>query len=57
LAVTDQHVALAGGGIPLLAAPVVGTFRGNAVNSELNAEIDIRVVADNEMNLTAGATC
>lgn len=54
LAVTDRHVALAAAGIPLLAAPVVGTFRGNAVTSELNAEIDIRVVADNEMAGSAG---
>jgi transglutaminase-like putative cysteine protease len=55
LAVTDRHVALAAAGIPLLAAPVVGTFRGNAVISELNAKIDIRVVADNEMNPAAGS--
>lgn len=55
LAVTDRHVALAAAGIPLLAAPVSGTFRGNAVTSALNAEIDIRVVADNEMNLAAGS--
>ena len=55
LAVTDRHVALAAAGIPLLAAPVVGTFRGNAVTSELNAEIDIRVVADNVMILAAGS--
>jgi transglutaminase-like putative cysteine protease len=53
LAVTDRHIALAAAGIPVLAAPVIGTFRGNAVTSELNAEIDIRVVADNEMNLAA----
>jgi transglutaminase-like putative cysteine protease len=46
LAVTDRHVALAAAGIPLLAAPVVGAFRGNAVTSELNAEIDMRVVDD-----------
>ena len=46
---TDRHIALAAAGIPFLAAPVIGTFRGNAVTSELNAEIDIRVVADNEI--------
>ena len=55
LAVTDRHVALAAAGIPLLAAPVVGTFRGNAVTSELDAEIDICVVADNDMNLATGS--
>ena len=50
---TDRHIALAAAGIPFLAAPVIGTFRGNAVTSELNAEIDIRVEADNEINLAA----
>ena len=55
LAVTDRHVALAAAGIPLLAAPVVGTFRGNAVTSRLDAEIDIRVVGDDEVNLATGA--
>jgi len=49
LAVTDQHIALAAAGIPFLAAPVAGTFRGNAVTSELEAVIDIRVVGGNEM--------
>ena len=44
--VIDRHVALAAAGIPLLAAPVAGAFRGNAVTSELGAEIDIRAVAD-----------
>lgn len=43
LAVTDRHVAIAAAGDPTLAAPVSGTFRGNAVSSELHAEIDIRV--------------
>ena len=43
LAVTDRHVAIAAGGDPLLSAPVIGTFRGNAVSSELHAEIDMRV--------------
>jgi transglutaminase-like putative cysteine protease len=43
LAVTDRHVAVAAAGDPLLAAPVSGTFRGNAVSSELHAEIDIRI--------------
>jgi transglutaminase-like putative cysteine protease len=57
LAVTDRHVALAAAGVPILAAPIVGTFRGNAVNSELSAEIDIRVVADNDMNLASGSAC
>lgn len=55
MAVTDRHVALAAAGIPLLAAPVAGTFRGNAVTSRLNTGIDIRVVGDDEMNLAAGA--
>jgi transglutaminase-like putative cysteine protease len=55
LAVTDRHVALAAAGIPLLAAPVAGTFRGNVVTSELNAVIDIRVVGDTEMASVAGA--
>jgi transglutaminase-like putative cysteine protease len=43
LAVTDRHVAIAAAGDPLMSAPVSGTFRGNAVSSELHAEIDIRV--------------
>lgn len=55
LAVTDRHVALAAAGIPLLAAPVAGTFRGNVVTPELNAVIDIRVVGDNEFASAAGA--
>ena len=54
LAVTDRHVALAAAGIPLLAAPVAGTFRGNAVTPELNAMIDIRVGDDSEFVSTAG---
>ncbi len=45
LAVTDRHVAIAAAGDPLLAAPVSGRFRGNAVTSELHAEIEIRVVS------------
>ena len=45
LAVTDRHVAIAAAGDPLLAAPVSGTFRGNAVTSELHAEIDITVAS------------
>jgi transglutaminase-like putative cysteine protease len=45
LAVTDRHVAIAAAGDPLLAAPVSGTFRGNAVTSELHAEIEIQVVS------------
>jgi transglutaminase-like putative cysteine protease len=45
LAVTDRHVAIAAAGNPLLAAPVSGTFRGNAVTSELHAEIEIQVVS------------
>ncbi len=57
LAITDRHVALAAAGIPLLAAPISGTFRGNAVNSELNAEISIRVVADNETTGAAEMFC
>ena len=48
VAVTDRHVALAAAGTPLLAAPVAGAFRGNAVTSELGAEIDIRAVADSD---------
>ena len=40
LAVSDHHVAIAAAGDPLLAAPVSGTFRGNAITSELHAEID-----------------
>jgi len=55
LAVTDQHVALAAGGSPLLAAPVLGTFRGNAATSELDAVIEIRVVGDHENASVAGA--
>jgi transglutaminase-like putative cysteine protease len=43
LAVSDRHVAVAAAGDPLLAAPVSGTFRGNAVTAELHAEIDIQV--------------
>lgn len=43
LAVTDRHVAIAAAGDPLLSAPVSGTFRGNAVSSELHAEIDIKI--------------
>ena len=46
--VTDRHVALAAAGIPMLAAPVVGAFRGNAVTSELGAEINIRAVAEGD---------
>jgi len=41
-------VALAAAGIPILAAPVAGAFRGNAVTSELGAEIDIRAVAEGD---------
>jgi transglutaminase-like putative cysteine protease len=48
VAVTDRHVALAAAGIPILAAPVAGAFRGNAVTSELGAEIDIRAVAEGD---------
>ena len=55
LAVTDRHVALAAAGIPLLAAPVAGTFRGNAVNPELKAAIDIRVTGDGAMAAAGGA--
>jgi transglutaminase-like putative cysteine protease len=55
LAVTDRHVALAAAGIPLLAAPVAGTFRGNAVTPELNAVIEIRVGDDSEFVSTTGA--
>jgi len=43
LAVTDRHVAIAAAGDPVLSTPVSGTFRGNAVSSELHADIDIRV--------------
>jgi transglutaminase-like putative cysteine protease len=43
LAVTDRHVAIAAAGLPMLSAPVSGTFRGNAVSSELHAEIHIKV--------------
>ena len=43
LAVTDCHVAIAAAGDPLLSAPVSGTFRGNAITSELHAEIEITV--------------
>lgn len=53
LAVTDRHVAVAASGIPGLAAPVAGTFRGNAVSSELNAEINIRVINDHELQTVA----
>jgi transglutaminase-like putative cysteine protease len=45
LAVTDRHVAIAAAGDPLLAAPVNGTFRGNAVTSELRAEIEMQIVS------------
>lgn len=44
LAVTDRHVAIAAAGDSLLAAPVSGSFRGNAVTSELRAEIELTVV-------------
>ena len=40
---TDRDIAFAAAGDPLLAAPLTGTFRGNAVTSELHAEIDIQV--------------
>jgi transglutaminase-like putative cysteine protease len=53
LAVTDRHIALAAAGIPQFAAPVAGTFRGNAVTSELSAVVDIRVVGDDEIASTA----
>ena len=43
LAVTDCHVVIAAAGDPLLSAPVSGTFRGNAITSELHAEIEIMV--------------
>ncbi len=55
VAVTDRHVALAAAGIPFLAAPEVGTFRVNAVTSELDAVFNIRVVGDDEMASAAGA--
>jgi transglutaminase-like putative cysteine protease len=56
VAVTDRHVALAAAGIPLLAAPVVGAFRGNAVTSQLGAEIDIRAVAESEAAMRVAST-
>jgi len=46
LAVTDRHIALAAAGIPALAAPVVGSYRGNAVTSQLKVEIDLKVLED-----------
>ena len=55
LAVTDRHVAIAAAGDPLLAAPVSGIFRGNAVTSELGAEIDIRAVAESEVAMPVGS--
>jgi len=55
LAVTDRHVALAAAGMPLLAAPVAGTFRGNAVNPDLKVAIDMCVTGDSAMAAAAGA--
>ncbi len=55
LAVTDRHVALAAAGIPPLAAPVAGSFRGNAVNPELKVAIDVRVTGDGAMAAAGGA--
>ena len=52
--VTDRHVALAAAGTPLLAAPVAGAFRGNAVTSELGAEIAIRAVAQGDSAAPVG---
>jgi transglutaminase-like putative cysteine protease len=56
LAVTDRHVAVAASGVPGLAMPVTGTFRGNAVGSELRAEIDIRMIDDHDVNAVPEAT-
>jgi transglutaminase-like putative cysteine protease len=53
LAISDRHIALAAAGDPLLAGPVVGTFRGNAVDTELSVEIDVRTVAGDEMESAA----
>ena len=39
LAVSGDHVALASGYHPSLAAPVSGTYRGNDINAELSYEI------------------
>ena len=45
LAITERHLAVAVGMTPELAAPVSGTFRGDA-QSQLEVEMDIDVAAD-----------
>jgi transglutaminase-like putative cysteine protease len=42
LAVSDQHVALAVGYVPALAAPMAGSFRGAGVSARMRAEIAMR---------------
>ena len=44
LAAGDQHVTLAAAADPVDAAPVVGTFRGDVVNSRLQTELTMRAV-------------
>jgi transglutaminase-like putative cysteine protease len=45
LAITERHLSVAVGVTPELAAPVSGTFRGDAT-SQLQVEMDIEVFAD-----------
>ena len=42
LAVADRHVSLAAGAVPLLAAPTIGTFRGNGAESTMETQLIIR---------------
>jgi transglutaminase-like putative cysteine protease len=42
LAVSDQHIVLAAGYSPALAAPVTGFFRGTGVSTNMRADISIR---------------
>jgi transglutaminase-like putative cysteine protease len=44
LAVTDGHIAVAAAADPKDAAPVMGTFRGGAVEKSLQADIEIAIL-------------
>ncbi len=52
LAVADQHIAIAAGATPQLAAPVTGSFRGNGVQSSFTAEIEIRALPESTPPMT-----
>ncbi len=43
LAVSDRHVAIAAAADPIHAAPLIATYRGNEVQSELVAQIQVEV--------------